>query len=127
MLQSLVVIFCIFKTDNQSFSPDSLLKLLPLLQMETLQTSKQLSYSLIHGCYEIIQLRNVVVRLMKQCEQISGQMELVVSKLTGGLGGPRDEEDHITTQPKLLTSESVLMLVLLPMQIDTSILPGDGP
>ena len=76
--------------------------------MDTLQTSKQLSYSLIHGCYEIIQLRNVVVRLMKQCEQISGHMELVVTKLTGRPDGSRHEEDHITTQPELLNNESVL-------------------
>ena len=47
---------------------------------------------------------------MKQCEQISSQMELVVSKLTGRLDGPRDEEDHITTQPQLLTTESVQLL-----------------
>ncbi|XP_070191467.1 SWI/SNF-related matrix-associated actin-dependent regulator of chromatin subfamily A containing DEAD/H box 1B-like isoform X2 [Littorina saxatilis] len=81
--------------------------------MEMLKNAKSLSYSLVHGCYEIIQLRNVVVRLMKQCEQISGQMELVVSKLTGRLDGPHDDEDQVTTQPKLLNAE----LELKPYQL----------
>ncbi|XP_076467265.1 LOW QUALITY PROTEIN: SWI/SNF-related matrix-associated actin-dependent regulator of chromatin subfamily A containing DEAD/H box 1-like [Babylonia areolata] len=81
--------------------------------MEKLGSCKQLSSSLVHGCHEIIGLRNAVVQLMKQCEQISGQMELVVSKLTGNLRGQKDEEDQITTQPALLNSE----LELKPYQL----------
>lgn len=74
--------------------------------MEKFQESKQLSYSVINGCHEIIQLRNVVVRLMKQCEQISTQMELVVSCITGRVAGTsNDEEDQLTAQPELLNSD----------------------
>ena len=71
--------------------------------MEVLTTNKQLSYALINGCAEIITLRNVVVKLMRQCESISSQMERVVSRLTGRLND--DSEDQIKTQPKLLNEE----------------------
>lgn len=51
---------------------------------------------------EIIQLRNVVLRLMRQCKQISEQVELVVARLTSHLEGPHDENGQIMTQPSLL-------------------------
>ncbi|XP_076445086.1 SWI/SNF-related matrix-associated actin-dependent regulator of chromatin subfamily A containing DEAD/H box 1B-like [Babylonia areolata] len=75
--------------------------------IEKVQGSKQLSLSLVQGCQEIIQLRNVVVRLMKQCEHISGQMESVVSRLRSSPDqGPSQQEDgQITSQPSLLNSQ----------------------
>ncbi|KAL8560185.1 hypothetical protein ACOMHN_021679 [Nucella lapillus] len=81
--------------------------------MEALQNTKHLSLSLVHGCQEIIQLRNVVVRLMKQCEQISGKMESVVCRLMDrqqqqqqqGGEADQDEEGQITSQPNLLNSQ----------------------
>jgi hypothetical protein len=73
--------------------------------VEVLTSNKQLSYSLINGCHEIIQLRNVVLRLMRQCEQISSHMESVVSNITSHPEGPTEEEDQITIQPKLLNAE----------------------
>ncbi|XP_025099319.1 SWI/SNF-related matrix-associated actin-dependent regulator of chromatin subfamily A containing DEAD/H box 1B-like isoform X2 [Pomacea canaliculata] len=70
--------------------------------VERFTNSKVLSYALVGGCMEIIQLRNVVLRLMRQCKQISEQVELVVARLTSHLEGPHDENGQIMTQPSLL-------------------------
>ncbi|CAG2252996.1 SMARCAD1 [Mytilus edulis] len=50
--------------------------------VKSFTTTKGLSYDVIHGCNEIIRVRNVVIKLMEKCEKISKNMESIVSYLT---------------------------------------------
>ncbi|XP_052088062.1 SWI/SNF-related matrix-associated actin-dependent regulator of chromatin subfamily A containing DEAD/H box 1A-like isoform X5 [Mytilus californianus] len=50
--------------------------------VQSFTTTKGLSYDVIHGCHEIIRVRNVVIKLMEKCEKISKNMESIVSYLT---------------------------------------------
>lgn len=73
-------------------------------QTNTFLTVKGLSYDLIHGCQEVIKIREVVIRLMKRCEGISHTMEKVVSDLIHSNTNV-DDTTHIHKQPKLLNPE----------------------
>ncbi|KAL8623125.1 hypothetical protein ACOMHN_060616 [Nucella lapillus] len=74
--------------------------------MQKLDSSRNLSSSLVHGCQEIIALRSAVQQLLQQCQDISGQMERVVSRLTGSAQGDGEDEDHLTCQPALMNAHN---------------------
>lgn len=72
-----------------------------MCQVAKFQTTKPLSYSLITRCWEIIQIREVVIRLMQRCEKISERLGSMVSALAGHVT-VEELEDQITSQPKNL-------------------------
>lgn len=69
--------------------------------VETFTSTRGLSYDVIHGCHEIIRVRNVVIKLMEKCEKISKDMESVVSYLTNkeDMDDADEEEIQIKKQP----------------------------
>jgi len=69
-------------------------------------TTKGISYDIISGCREIIRVRNVIIRLMKKCEKISGEMESIVSYLTRKNDmDDLDDQIQITKQPSLISDK----------------------
>ncbi len=81
-----------------------------LFQVKSFETSKSLSYNLLSGCKETIQVRNIVTKLMKRCEKIAEEMESVVTTLTNP---NKADSDRITKQPTLLTDKWVGFSLLL--------------
>ncbi|WAR07391.1 SMRCD-like protein [Mya arenaria] len=72
--------------------------------LETFLTVKGLSYDLISGCREVIKIRQVIVRLMKKCEDIASNMQKVVSDIIHS-NTQVDDTTQITIQPKTLNPE----------------------
>ena len=70
-------------------------------------SSKGVGFNMIHGCKELIKIRDVILKLMQSCETLAEKMENQVSKLMSktAMDQVDTDENSIITQPRLLNEK----------------------
>ena len=80
-----------------------------------LENAKDLTFQLITSCKEVLRIRGVVNKLMKNCNRIASEMETIIADITSktSLEEGDSERGYIDKQPSLLNEN----LSLKPYQL----------
>lgn len=73
-------------------------------QLSKFSQTKHFSLDTIRECRELLRIRTEVQSLMRKCQSISDEIEVVVSELTdrSDITLDRSDRDYISKQPDLL-------------------------